>query len=349
MPRALPAKPNLEHLKSQAKDLLDAHKRGEREALARIRAAVPAYAHKSNEEIASSPFALHDAQSAIAREYGFVSWAELRTKVSAAGEAEPPIALEGATLSSATGLRPEIAIALNELVAQGAIKPDAPTPAEVPMLPLRNSLIFPGSLVPIDITRPASLQAIEAAMKTEPGYFAVFPQRAIATDRPTRDEIHETGTLCIARLLERPGDPPPQSKVDEATSRPLLAWIVLEGVRWIALQALEQIDPYYVARIIDAVPARVDDDPHIAALDRQLRDLSHRFIDFMPSDRERIHAVVDQTTKPTDLADLVIANFPVPVADKVSYAEETEPSRKLDRAIALLVAELAKVQPAPQP
>ena len=62
----------------------------------------------------------------------------------------------------------------------------------------------------------------------------------------------------------------------------------------------------------------------------------------------QIHAVVDQATKPTDLADLVIANFPVPVADKVSYAEETEPSRKLDRAIALLRSELAKA-PAPPP
>jgi hypothetical protein len=347
MSRALPAKPNLEHLKSQAKDLLDAHKRGEREALARIRAAVPAFAHKSNEDIARGPFALHDAQSAIAREYGFASWAELRAKVSAAGDADAPVELQGATLATAAGLRPEIAAALNEAVAQGPTKIDAPTPAEVPMLPLRNSVIFPGSLVPIDITRPSSLQAIEAAMKTEPPFFAVFAQRAIETEHPTRDEIHETGTLCIARTVQRPGDPPPPSKVDEATSRPLLAWLVLEGIRWIALQALERTDPYYVARIADAVPARAVDDPQIAALDSRLRELSHRFIDFMPSDRERIHAVVDQTTKPTDLADLVIANFPVPVADKVSYAEETEPSRKLDRAIALLVAELAKIQPAP--
>src|SRR4051812_25344482 len=87
MRRELPPKPNLEHLKSQAKDLLDAHRRGEPEAMSRIRAAVPAFASKSNADIARMPFALHDAQSAIAREYGFASWAELRTKVTA--EPEP--------------------------------------------------------------------------------------------------------------------------------------------------------------------------------------------------------------------------------------------------------------------
>jgi hypothetical protein len=46
----LPPKPILEHLKSQAKDLLDAHRRGEPEAFARIRAAVPAFAHKSTRQ-----------------------------------------------------------------------------------------------------------------------------------------------------------------------------------------------------------------------------------------------------------------------------------------------------------
>jgi hypothetical protein len=66
--RQLPSKPNLEHLKSQAKDLLDAHRRGEPEAFSRIRAAVPAFAHMSDEALARAPFALHDAQSAIARE-----------------------------------------------------------------------------------------------------------------------------------------------------------------------------------------------------------------------------------------------------------------------------------------
>src|SRR5215468_9892895 len=89
MSRQLPAKPHLDHLKAQAKDLLDAHRRGEPEAFERIRASVPAFARMSDEELARATFALHDAQSAIAREYGFPSWAELRDKVAALNAAPP--------------------------------------------------------------------------------------------------------------------------------------------------------------------------------------------------------------------------------------------------------------------
>ena len=70
MRRELPTQPHIDHLKKQAKDLLEAHERGDAEALARIRAAVPAFAGMGDEELARAPFALHDAQSAIAREYG---------------------------------------------------------------------------------------------------------------------------------------------------------------------------------------------------------------------------------------------------------------------------------------
>jgi hypothetical protein len=66
--RQLPTRPHLDHLKAQAKDLLDAHRRGEPEAFERIRASVPAFARMADDELARAAFALHDAQSAIARE-----------------------------------------------------------------------------------------------------------------------------------------------------------------------------------------------------------------------------------------------------------------------------------------
>ena len=78
MRRDLPPRASLEHLKKQAKDLLDGHKRADPEALARIRDAVPSFSGMTTDAIGLAPFALHDAQSAIAREYGVKSWSELR-------------------------------------------------------------------------------------------------------------------------------------------------------------------------------------------------------------------------------------------------------------------------------
>ena len=76
----LPARPSLEQLKRQAKDLLRSGTAGDPAALARFRS-LPAYAKRADAEIARVPLALHDAQSVIARELGFDSWNALRDRV----------------------------------------------------------------------------------------------------------------------------------------------------------------------------------------------------------------------------------------------------------------------------
>jgi ankyrin repeat protein len=78
--RELPARPNLEQLKKQAKSLLGAAKVRDQEALQRF-ASLPALAGKSLDEVARYDLALHDAQSVIAREHGFESWNTLREEV----------------------------------------------------------------------------------------------------------------------------------------------------------------------------------------------------------------------------------------------------------------------------
>ncbi len=82
VPRELPARPNLEQLKKQAKSLLHAAQARDRDALQRF-AALPEFSGKSIDEIDATDLALHDAQSVIAREYGFPSWPALREEVEA--------------------------------------------------------------------------------------------------------------------------------------------------------------------------------------------------------------------------------------------------------------------------
>lgn len=79
----LPARPDLDHLKKQARQLLTGLRCGDAAAFERFRAALPAAARLSSVATAAAVLRLHDAQSAIAREYGFVSWAELAAAVDA--------------------------------------------------------------------------------------------------------------------------------------------------------------------------------------------------------------------------------------------------------------------------
>lgn len=77
----LPDRPNLEHLKKQAKDLLRKLHEGDTHAYERFRASLPAARSKDEAAVAALKIRLHDAQSCIACEYGFASWDELRTYV----------------------------------------------------------------------------------------------------------------------------------------------------------------------------------------------------------------------------------------------------------------------------
>lgn len=79
----LPNRPNLDLLKKQAKDLLAAYRRGEPDALARFRESLPSAAGKDDTATVALGLRLHDAQSCLAREYGFPSWRDLGSFVGA--------------------------------------------------------------------------------------------------------------------------------------------------------------------------------------------------------------------------------------------------------------------------
>jgi Ankyrin repeats (3 copies) len=83
--KRLPDRPNLDQLKRQAKDLLAAYRGGDVDAFSRFRDALPVAARKDDAALAALSLRLHDAQSCVAREYGFVSWADLRSFVHARG------------------------------------------------------------------------------------------------------------------------------------------------------------------------------------------------------------------------------------------------------------------------
>ncbi|HMF15264.1 MAG TPA: ankyrin repeat domain-containing protein [Gemmataceae bacterium] len=101
MPRQLPARPHLDQLKNQAKDLLKGHKSGDPEAIHRIRESHPRFAEAPVQGIATARFTLSGAQLVIAREYGFSSWPKLKAHVdSLALETADPIGQLRTALSS---------------------------------------------------------------------------------------------------------------------------------------------------------------------------------------------------------------------------------------------------------
>ncbi len=100
MPKVLPSRPNLEQLKNQAKDLLQSVRAHDPEAVRRVREFHPVFAQGAESALARADFSLVDAQLALAREYGFASWAKLKARVDAlAAVDDPPMALQTAILA----------------------------------------------------------------------------------------------------------------------------------------------------------------------------------------------------------------------------------------------------------
>jgi hypothetical protein len=308
MHRDLPARANLEHLKKQAKDLLDAHRRGEREALTRIRAAVPAYSAMSDEALAGAPFALHDAQSAIAREHGQASWAELREAVAAQSvESNPADELLRALMP--LPFPPEVGALVKEAAGKRALASavaESPFPSSLPLLAMRDAIFLPRALGPVHVSRPPSRAAIELAVAHVPPTLAVFAQRVMQDESPGAEDLHSVG--CEAYV---------HACLADGANR---VWAVIEGVRWIELQGLEPGPDGSRAARVRRVVIEPGDPAEVAPLAASLRARARVLASAFP-DGARLVALVD-AAEPERLADLVIANLPVPVEDKASYAAE---------------------------
>ena len=80
---SLPARPNLEQLRKQAKDLLKAYRAGDPIALLRFREHLPELAGSFDDQLEELSLSLRDAQRVVAAEFGFDSWAQLKDHVSA--------------------------------------------------------------------------------------------------------------------------------------------------------------------------------------------------------------------------------------------------------------------------
>lgn len=296
--KSLPAKPSLDHLKAQAKDLLSAAKAGDSAALARFREALPNV---------PPDLALHDAQSAIAREYGFPSWAALRDRVLTT----PSEAAIQSLMVGPTGI-PLPRELFEALTTMAEPLPDAKTlPTSLPYLALRDALMSVSTAAPFAIQRPQSLAAVAAAESSD-RLIAVFAQRDPLVTDPGLADLHPVG--CVARVVR---------VVDKADGTG--KWIVVYGLAWIRLEALNgdraSVAPHEI--VLDS-PTR----------EAELRARVHAAVAKLP-EPDAILRQVERMT-PLVLADAAVANAPVTVEQKAAYAAETRLSARIDRAIALI-------------
>ncbi|MCD8293003.1 MAG: endopeptidase La [Prevotellaceae bacterium] len=141
---------------------------------------------------------------------------------------------------------------------------DAEVDDVLPILPLRNMVLFPKVFMPVSIGRKSSLKLVRDAGKRG-ACFAVVCQKSAETDDPSMDDLHTIGTIAkIVRILEMP---------DRTTT------VILQGFKRVLLKEVTDTEPYLKGRVEalgEELPAK--DDKEFQALVEACKDLSIRYI-----------------------------------------------------------------------
>src|SRR3954452_150768 len=104
----------------------------------------------------------------------------------------------------------------------------------LPALPLKNTILFPGLLLPLSVGRESSLLAVEAALKTEEKEIILIAQRDAQVESPGQDDLFTIGTKAVIRKSSR--------------SNEGVMEILVLGVERIVIVKLEATEPYLTAK-----------------------------------------------------------------------------------------------------
>ena len=132
---------------------------------------------------------------------------------------------------------------------------------ELPILPLRNTVIFPSGITPLTVGRPLSLAAAEAALSTEEKLLGVMAQREDNETEPTPENLYQTGTVVVInRMMRSPG------------AEEVLHLIVQGQERFRVLEFTQQT-PHLKARV-EVLPEPIrEKTPEVEALQRNIQVL----------------------------------------------------------------------------
>ena len=203
------------------------------------------------------------------------------------------------------------------------------TRQNLPVLPLRGTVIFPGITAPIAAGRPATLRAIEAALKGDRLVFAVAQRDN--TDEPTPDILYSMGVIArIGQIQRGLGG----------------VQLLLQGeARATALQ-YSQADGYLTAVVLPAEEMEPLDvgDPAFEALHKETRERAAELGERRGLPEEVVHQVLDSVTEPGKFADLVAGYIELTVAEKQGLLETLSVEERLRRVLVTVQRQIGMLE-----
>jgi ATP-dependent Lon protease len=192
-------------------------------------------------------------------------------------------------------------------------------PSEAAVLPVRNMVLFPGTVFPLNIGREKSRRLIDSVLPNEKVIVSVCQRRPEVND-PTPEDLYSVGTATVILKLLR---------MEEGSQ------VVVHGLTRVRIEEYLTQEPYFRARITvlgEGAKASMETE----ALMVNARNLARRIVQLSPNIPEEAAIVLDSIDEPGTLADFLAANLQLDVAAKQKLLEETDVDGRLRQVIASL-------------
>jgi len=198
----------------------------------------------------------------------------------------------------------------------------------LPLLPLRDVVVFPHMVIPLFVGRPKSIKALESAMEQGRSIMLVA-QRNASKDDPSADDIHRLG--CVSNILQ-------MLKLPDGTVK-----VLVEGVQRAQIDEVHSDDPHFTCDY-KMVEVAAGSSPEIEALRRAILTQFDQYVKLNKKIPPEILASLGSIDEPGRMADTVAVHLPVKIEQKQEILETFPVHDRLEKLLALIESELDILQ-----
>ncbi len=206
---------------------------------------------------------------------------------------------------------------------QETLKPLSYLPSELPVLPLRNVVIYPLTLAPIRVNRPRSLELVDDVIAAD-RLMVVVASKDIDLEEPGPDDLYRTGVIVMVHRV---------FKAPEGNT------LVLQGMTRVRLDSFTQTEPYLRANL-SAHPEAEPDGVEVEALQRGILDVFGRLADLLPALPNELTAMIRGAESPLQLAYILATHLRMPLETAQQILEYNDAEAKLRELLTLLSHEV---------
>jgi ATP-dependent Lon protease len=198
-------------------------------------------------------------------------------------------------------------------------------PATLAVLPLKETVVFPGSLTPLAIGQDRSVKLIDDIVSDEPRILALVTVRSEEAEEPGWDDLYEVGTAAVVDKMV---------KVPDGTLR-----VLVRGLERVRLERHVQEDPYLTGEFAKVPDVLVESD-EVEALTRSVQNLFQRIVSLVPYLPEELQVALANVDDPSALVNFVASLLRIKTEEKQLLLETVNVEERLRELLRLLNREL---------